>query len=62
MSQGVFETGGQTYSPENLQEFQTQFKLPAQTVATDVGGHANNVVCELDSNECAEANLSLIHI
>ena len=59
VSQGVFETGGQTYSPENLQEFQTHFDLPSQTVATDVGGHANNFVCELDSNECAEANLDV---
>jgi len=59
VSQAVFESSGQTYSPEDLTTFQEQFSLPTEQVSTDVGGHASNSICETGPNNCTEANLDV---
>lgn len=60
VSQGVFETSGQYYSPESLELFQSNFGLPTSySVSTDVGGHSSNTVCASDPNTCTEANLDV---
>jgi tripeptidyl-peptidase-1 len=60
VSQAVFESLGQNYSPENLVEFQQQFGLSTSyQVSTDVGGHASSLLCEVEPNSCTEANLDV---
>jgi len=59
VSQAVFETSGQTYSPQDLSTFQGHFGLPTEAVAKDVGGHSSGLTCELNPNSCTEANLDV---
>ena len=58
-SQAVFETSGQTFSPDDLATFEKTFNLPSDAVDTDVGGHSSDALCEVLANECTEANLDV---
>jgi tripeptidyl-peptidase-1 len=59
-SQAVYETIGQTFSPSDLEEFQTFFELRVQAVSEVIGGHSDNHACESNyANDCVEANLDV---
>ena len=58
-SQAVFETSGQTFSPDDLATFEKAFGLPPDAVDTDVGGHSSDSLCKVVANECTEANLDV---
>jgi len=63
VSQGVFESAGQSYSPADLSQFQSHFGLPPQPVASDVGGHSvSQGYCAGNGNSCGEANLDVQYI
>lgn len=59
VSQGVFETALQFYSPADLESFQAAFELPSETVAVVSGGHVNDAICTKSVNNCLEANLDV---
>lgn len=59
VSQAVFESLGQYWSPSDLATFQSNFKETADPVDTDIGGHSATYQCALDPNNCAEANLDV---
>lgn len=59
VSQSVFETIGQYYSPSDLAQFQKTYGLPNQPVAVDIGGFASDTQCTSNANNCAEANLDV---
>ena len=55
-SQSVFATIGQNYSPNDLSQFQQQFGLPIQSVATNIGGNNDDSACASSVSDCSEAN------
>jgi tripeptidyl-peptidase-1 len=62
VSQCVVETINQVASPSDLATFQTEFNLPSQTIATDIGEHNSDFICKINPNSCAEANLDVQYI
>ena len=61
-TQAVFETIGQYFSPADLTAFQSQFNLPRQSIATDIGGHTSDAVCISTPSSCVEGNLDVQYI
>ncbi len=61
-SQALFESLGQYYSPADLTAFQTNYNLPVEPVAYDIGGFVSDSECVADANNCAEANLDVQYI
>jgi len=59
VSQSVVETINQVASPSDLAVFQTEFNLPSQTIAKDIGAHNSDLICKINPNSCAEANLDV---
>lgn len=60
VSQAVFASLGQYYSPSDLDEFQRSFDLPASDVIElDDHDMASDITCEISPNDCAEANLDV---
>merc|ERR1712166_1683811 len=57
-SQAVFETDGQSYSPEDLSTFAKREGVVAPKI-NDIGGH---VVKDCSGDECIEANLDVQYI
>lgn len=62
VSQSVFESLDQNYSPSDLKQFQKQYNLPQDTVATVIGGHDDDAACVSDANNCVEANLDVQYL
>lgn len=62
VSQAVFESLGQNYSPSDLKQFQTLYNLPEDTVDDVIGGHNDDAVCVSDANNCVEANLDVQYL
>jgi len=63
VSQGVFESSGQSYSPADLKKFQQHFGLARETVASDKGGHSvSQSFCQQSSSSCDEANLDVQYL
>ena len=63
VSQGVFESAGQSYSPADLSQFQSHFGLAPQAVANDYGGHSvSQGYCAGNGNSCGEANLDVQYL
>ncbi|KAJ1424378.1 peptidase S8/S53 domain-containing protein [Ochromonadaceae sp. CCMP2298] len=58
-SQSVFESLGQYYSPADLSLFETNYGLPQEVVAEDIGGYVSDSECVSDANTCIEANLDV---
>ena len=56
-SQAVFETSGQTFSPDDLATFQTNYDIALDPVDTDVGSHSSDRLCKIDADDCIEANV-----
>ena len=62
-SQAVYETIDQTFSPADLEKFQTRFQLTVEGVAHVIGGHSSDKVCKKDGgNDCIEANLDIQYL
>jgi len=59
VSQAVFESLGQYTSLPDLSTFESHFGLTSEGISKDIGGHENRVMCELNPNNCAEANLDV---
>ena len=57
VSQGVFETGNEYYSPSDLSAFQSYTGLPQESVAVDIGGHQENNACGI--GDCLEGNVDV---
>ena len=57
VSQGVYETGDEYYSPSDLSAFQSYMGLSQETVAVDIGGHQDNNACNI--SDCFEGNLDV---
>jgi tripeptidyl-peptidase-1 len=58
-SQSVWESIEQDYSPDDLTGFQTNFQLPIEPVAKDIGGYNLSSTCVDSSWDCGEANLDV---
>lgn len=58
---GVFEALGQSFSPSDLRLFQQKFNIPQQDVKRVVGPNYPED-CNIDPNNCAEANLDVQYI
>jgi hypothetical protein len=56
VSQAVYATSGQSYSPSDLAQFQSIFNLPTETVAKTVGGHSTDS-CASNIQICAEVRV-----
>ena len=61
-SQSVFESLGQYYSPSDLSEFETNYDIPQQAIAEDIGGYESDAECTEDANNCIEANLDVQYL
>jgi tripeptidyl-peptidase-1 len=61
-TQSLFESLGQTYSPEDLTTFQDQYNLPEDPVDEVIGGHDDDATCSENANDCAEANLDVQYL
>jgi len=59
VSQGVYETLQQTFSPSDLTTFQNYVMIPTQSVAVDIGGHASDTYCLNYNSNCYEGNLDV---
>ena len=55
VSQGIYETGEEWYSPADLTSFQSLMGLPQEAVAVDIGGHQDDNACDI--GDCYEGNL-----
>jgi tripeptidyl-peptidase-1 len=59
VSQGVYASLSQYFSPSDLSTFQTYFGLPKQSVKTSIGDHSSSSVCSSSPDSCAEGNLDV---
>eukprot|EP00013_Stygamoeba_regulata_P020118 CAMPEP_0177647164 /NCGR_PEP_ID=MMETSP0447-20121125/10156_1 /TAXON_ID=0 /ORGANISM="Stygamoeba regulata, Strain BSH-02190019" /LENGTH=580 /DNA_ID=CAMNT_0019149735 /DNA_START=8 /DNA_END=1750 /DNA_ORIENTATION=+ len=57
-TQSLFESLGQSFSPDDLKEFQSQYNLPGDKVDKVIGPNQPDS-CASDPNNCAEANLDV---
>ena len=63
VSQGVYETSNQWFSPSDLTTFQSAMGLPSQPIAVDIGGHSANNACSAQGEgNCLEGNLDTQYI
>jgi len=60
-TQSLFESLGQSYSPDDLTKFQTLYNLPYDTVDTLIGTNTPTD-CTKNPNNCIEANLDVQYI
>ena len=59
-TQAVFECQGNSYSKEDITQFQDTFNLPRIAVNVSVGNHiVSTEVCSLNTYTCAESSLDL---
>eukprot|EP01036_Dinobryon_divergens_P028582 gene28582-37547_t len=62
VSQGVYETSNQSFSPSDLATFQAFMGLPNQPVATVIGGHSSDKACAdpiKGFDNCGEGNFDV---
>ena len=65
VSQAVYESDSQAFSPTDLTTFQKYFNIPVQPVSEDIGGHMFDNACQMSGssiNNCDEANLDVQYI
>jgi len=64
MSQSVFETGGESFSPNDLQEFQEYYKLRVQEASAPYGFTSDecNLTDDDGATDCMEGNLDVQYI
>lgn len=61
-SQAIYASLDQTLSPSDLSFFQSNFNLPQEAIAAEVGGRVADDACVPDVNNCIEANLDVQYI
>jgi tripeptidyl-peptidase-1 len=61
-SQAIYAALDQTMSPADLSTFQSQYDLPQQPIAGSYGGHVSSTTCNIDPQNCTEANLDVQYI
>jgi tripeptidyl-peptidase-1 len=62
-SQAVYETNGQTMSPQSLQQFHSNYGIPQASVSTIVNGHVDSAACGAGgSTPCSEANANIQYV
>eukprot|EP01038_Epipyxis_sp_PR26KG_P007727 gene7727-10501_t len=62
-SQCVFATSDQTFSPSDLEIFQSYFGLPIEAVSSVIGTESNDSACAYKSGtNCLEANLDVQYL
>jgi len=60
VSQGVYETLNQWFSPSDLTAFENFMGIANQKVAVTIGGHSSDTACQVQgSDNCAEGNLDV---
>lgn len=59
VSQSVFSTIGQSFSPSDLSTFQQLNGIPANPIAAAVGQDASDAICATSTSSCIEANLDV---
>jgi len=60
VSQGVYETLNQWFSPSDLTVFENFMGIANQKVAVTIGGHSSDTACQVQgSDNCAEGNLDV---
>merc|ERR1712125_185459 len=57
-SQSVFESLGQSYSEDDLADFQKRFGFPREKIAKVIGPNSPSQ-CSFNPNNCAEASLDV---
>ena len=63
VSQGVYESSSESFSPSDLTAFQKFMGIPTEAVAVDIGGHsANNACASAGGNNCMEGNLDVQYL
>ena len=62
VSQSVFEACDQTYSPIDLNLFQSFYSLYHKPLAMEVGMAGNDNACTEDADNCGEANLDVEYL
>lgn len=58
-TQGLYESLDQSFSPADLQKFQSRHSYPDQPVIRVIGEHSSDRACTSNPNDCAEANLDV---
>lgn len=61
-SQAVFASLDQSFSPDDLNQFQTYFNLTVQPIAGAYNGHVYYNACYVDTDNCDEASLDTQYI
>jgi tripeptidyl-peptidase-1 len=56
-SQSLLEGLDQYYSPDDLSQFQELYDIPEDEVDEVIDGHESDRKCNINANNCAEANL-----
>ena len=60
VTQAVFQTDNQTYSPQDLFTFERMYSIKEHDVSRVIGGHKADLACTYDDGEiCGEANLDV---
>ena len=58
VSQGLYQTNNEWFSPSDLTEFQKFMAIPIESVAVVIGGHESTTGCD-PSQSCSEGNLDV---
>ena len=58
-SQLIYAAINQTFSPNDLAQYQNEYGIPGHVVTYDVNGHSSSSFCDVDSADCGEANLDV---
>ena len=62
VTNAVFASIGQGFSPTDLTSFQNQFNIPVNAVSSVIGAHNTASVCIQSANNCVEGNLDVQYI
>jgi subtilase family serine protease len=62
LSQAVYATGGQQFSPADLNTWQRYFGMTPNDVSVVVGGHNSSSACLDDAVPCSEANSNVQYL
>ena len=61
VSQGVYQTSNEYFSPSDLSAFQQFMAIPVESVAVVIGGHVSTTGCD-PSQSCSEGNLDVQYL
>eukprot|EP01041_Mallomonas_annulata_P012195 gene12195-25619_t len=61
-SQCIYASLKQSFSPADLDQFQSVFNVPNIAISTVTNGYSNDTACAVNSENCIEANLDVQYI